>query len=175
MIDEQRLYRIGSFAKPHGIKGEISIRFSEEYPDEDDIERPDCLICEIDGLFVPFFTEYERPKARNTSIVKLFQVDTEEIARRLAHKSAYLLLKNIPDSDGRTDSSWHRFLDYTLFNADGSKIGIITDVDTSTINTLFQVMDNEKEILVPAVEEWIIRTDDALRRLHIRTPDGLLD
>lgn len=55
------------------------------------------------------------------------------------------------------------------------ELGLITDVDDSTINTLFVIDHNGKELLVPAQEEFILKMDEKKRLMTVQLPDGLLN
>ena len=78
MIEKEDVVKIGRFAKPHGIKGELSLVTDFEWPEEgDDI----FLICEMDGILVPFLVEESRYKSDTVTLVKLEGVDSEEEAR----------------------------------------------------------------------------------------------
>lgn len=51
MIKKEDVFKIGQFAKPHGIKGEIAlVTNSDVFEDSDD----PYIICEMDGILVPF-------------------------------------------------------------------------------------------------------------------------
>lgn len=73
MIRKEEVFKIGQFAKPHGIKGEISLVTNCDL--FDDVEDP-CIVCEVDGILVPFFIEDYRYKADTVMLVKLENVTT---------------------------------------------------------------------------------------------------
>jgi len=50
----------------------------------------------------------------------------------------------------------------------------VTDVDTSTINTLFVVDYQGEELLVPAQEEFIIDIDQKHKVITVDLPEGLI-
>ena len=52
MIKKEDLYRIGIFNKPHGVRGELQFSFTDDIFDR---VEADCLICLMDGIFVPFY------------------------------------------------------------------------------------------------------------------------
>lgn len=61
MIKKEDVFKIGQFAKPHGIKGEIAlVTNSDVFDDSDD----PYIICEMDGILVPF-------SSRNTAIRRI--------------------------------------------------------------------------------------------------------
>ena len=53
-------------------------------------------------------------------------------------------------------------------------LGEVTDVDTSTINTLFVVDYQGEELLVPAQEEFIIDIDQKHKVITVDLPEGLI-
>ena len=51
MIKKEDVFKIGQFAKPHGIKGEIAlVTNSDVFDDSDD----PYIICEMDGILALF-------------------------------------------------------------------------------------------------------------------------
>ena len=55
------------------------------------------------------------------------------------------------------------------------ELGEITDVDDTTINTLFVVDYNGEELLVPAGEEMIKEIDHEQRIIRFNLPEGLIE
>ena len=53
-------------------------------------------------------------------------------------------------------------------------IGEVTDVDTSTVNTLFVVDRDGDELLIPAQEELIAGIDQKHKIITVDLPEGLL-
>ena len=71
MIKKEEVFKIGQFGKPHGIKGEIALVTNSDVLDNS--EDP-YIICEIDGILVPFFIEEYRYKTDTVILVKLKNV-----------------------------------------------------------------------------------------------------
>ncbi len=86
MITREELIKIGQFNKPHGIHGEISFSFTDDV-----FDRTDCpyIVCEIDGIFVPFYIEEYRFKSEMTALFKLEDVDTDSDARVFTNLDVY--------------------------------------------------------------------------------------
>ena len=94
MITREELIRIGRFNKPHGVKGELSFTFTDDV-----FDRTECpyIVCEIDGIFVPFFIEEYRFKSDTTALIKLEDVDNEAVRVHLLYSmfiSRSLITKN---------------------------------------------------------------------------------
>ncbi|MCL1932542.1 MAG: ribosome maturation factor RimM [Candidatus Azobacteroides sp.] len=172
MINRDELVPIGRFKKPHGIKGEITFSFTNE-----SFTSKECpfLICEIDGIFVPFRIENYRFISNSTAYVQLKNVDSDQEARILSHKEVYFPVKNIKEEIENDSFTWDSFIGFTLTDQRLGKIGRIVDVDETTVNILFIVERENEEILIPAAEEFIIRIDENQEELLVVLPEGLIE
>lgn len=174
MIKKEELIQIGYFAKPHGIKGELSLH--TEYTDVFDDMEDTYLVCEMDGLFVPFFIETLRSKkSASVVLVKLENVNDELAAKKFSNKTAYCTLESMGDYLPEEMQSWNSFTGYCLEDRKLGELGEVTDVDESTLNILFKVDYQGKELLVPVADEIILSVDHENRRLLVSLPEGLID
>ena len=64
MIRQEEVIRIGHFAKPHGIKGEITFIVDRDVFEEAD--EACYIVCDMEGILVPFFVEDFRYKTDTT-------------------------------------------------------------------------------------------------------------
>jgi 16S rRNA processing protein RimM len=174
MIKKEDVFKIGTFTKPHGIKGEIGL--VTEYDLIGDSDDP-CLICEIEGILVPFFIECCRTKTSTVVLVKLATLDTEEAVRALANQDVYYPLDALgeKEEEGDLDVGWNILAGYSLIDEKHGELGKITDIDESTINILLQIDHQGEELLIPAVEEWIVSVDHRKKYLKVSIPEGLLE
>ena len=148
MLKKEDFVHFGKFLKPHGTKGEIGLQGDNFTLGED----CDFVACNIDGILVPFFFEYCRTKNNDAMILKIERMESAEEVRYLTNRDVYIPREWVEESD---NLSWSYFSGFKAVDRKLGTIGEITDVDDSTINTLF-VIDNEgEEILVPAREEFI--------------------
>ncbi len=172
MIKQEEVYRIGRLGKPHGVKGEVSFQVSDDVFDRVDA---DCLVLEIDGILVPFFIEEYRFRSEDIALLKLEGVDTADQARELTGCSVFFL-RRLADND-REEVTWAEIIGYRIIDANTlQEVGTLTDVDDSTVNTLFNVTTKEgDEVLLPAGEDLITAVDKAARNITMTIPEGLLD
>ncbi|MBP7767624.1 MAG: 16S rRNA processing protein RimM [Prevotella sp.] len=172
MIKQEEVYRIGRLGKPHGVKGEVSFQVSDDVFDRVDA---DCLVLEIDGILVPFFIEEYRFRSEDIALLKLEGVDTADQARELTGCSVFFL-RRLADND-REEVTWAEIIGYRIIDANTlQEVGTLTEVDDSTVNTLFNVTTKEgDEVLLPAGEDLITAVDKAARNITMTIPEGLLD
>lgn len=171
MIDRNELVKIGQFKKPHGIKGEIVFSFTDDSFDESECS---FLICEMDGIFVPFRRKNCRFTSGTSAHVCLENIDSQEKARLLTNKEVFFPKKYIREKDENDSFSWDSFVGFTLKDEKTGTVGCIAGVDETTLNALFIVENEEDEILIPAAEDLIVRIDENQKELWLALPEGLL-
>ena len=172
MITPDELFKLGHFAKPHGIKGEIALITQCDVFEES--EEP-YIVCEMDGILVPFFIESYRYKGSSTILLKLEGIDFEEDARPFMGKDVFYALDEVDEEALLGEMSWDNFISYQVIDEHYGDLGQITGVDESTANVLFQIVHDGKEILLPAVEAFIKQVNHEDRVLRVSLPEGLLD
>lgn len=173
MIKKEDLFKIGQFAKPHGIKGEISLVTNSDV--FDDSEDP-YIVCEMDGILVPFFIEEYRYKTDTVILLKLENLNDEQAVREFVNKEVFYPLDAVNEDDDLVgDMTWDSFIGYTVTDEKHGELGTVTDVDETTINVLLQIDHNGEELLLPAAEELILSADHDNKRLVVSLPEGLLD
>lgn len=170
MIRKEEVYKIGIFNKPHGIHGELSFTFTDDIFDRVEAEY---LICLLDGIMVPFFLEEYRFRSDTTALVKLEGVDTAERARMFTNIEVYFPAIHAEGAEP-DELSWDFFVGFRMEEIHHGKLGEVTEVDTSTINTLFVVDYNGEELLIPAQEDFIVEIDQKHKVIKVDLPEGLL-
>lgn len=171
MIRKDEVYKIGVLNKPHGIHGELQFTFSDDIFDRTDAEY---IICLMDGILVPFFIEEYRFRSENSALIKLEDVDDAEKARMFTNIEVYFPIDAAQQaSDGQY--SWSFFVGFQAEDIQHGKLGEITDIDDTTLNTLFVIDREGDELLVPACEEFVVDIQPDERRIVMQLPEGLLD
>jgi 16S rRNA processing protein RimM len=165
--------KIGFIQKPHGIHGELVVRFQEEYYET--LDECPTLFLEIDNLLVPFFITGAglRFKSGETVIAQLEWVDSEKKAKDLCGVSVYVSSENIRETEGEPTS--HELVGYHLYDEHLGLIGDIDDVMDFSGNLLISVQYHGQEALVPLNEKLIVSIDDTLQEIVLRIPEGLFE
>ncbi len=172
MIKKEEVYKIGLFNKPHGIHGELQFTFTDDI-----FDRVDCdyLICLLDGIFVPFFIEEYRFRSDYTALVKLEGIDTAERARMFTNVEVYFPVKHAEEAEDG-ELSWNFFVGFRMEDVRHGELGEVVEVDTTTVNTLFVVeQEDGEELLIPAQEEFIVEINQEKKLITVELPEGLLN
>ncbi|MBL7970293.1 MAG: 16S rRNA processing protein RimM [Prolixibacteraceae bacterium] len=172
-IPKSNCVKIGYIQKPHGIHGELVIRFEEQYYDT--LEEHPPLFLEIDNLLVPFFISEEglRFKSGESVITPLEWIDSDQKAKELCGLSVFVDQNDVIVNE--EEMSPHELIGYTLFDETLGQIGKITEVNDYSGNLLLGVSYQGKEALVPLNEDLIVRIDEDQREIELRIPDGLFN
>jgi len=165
MIKEEDLSKLGQFAKPHGIKGEISLITDF---DMSDISSDSYIVCDMDGIMVPFFIESCRQKSSTTTLIKFENINSEENVKLLSGKEAFLPSEMISDEDETATLTGYMVVDDKL-----GVIGRITDIDDSTFNILLKIDCGNNEVLIPAA--LIIAINEENKTANVSLPEGFSD
>ena len=191
MIKEEDLLKIGKFTKPHGIKGEISLLSNYDFSC---ITGEPYVVCEMDGIWVPFFIDSYRQKSDAIILVKFENIDSGEKVKMLSAKAAYLPAEMIQSPYDHSDSADY-IIGYSVVSGNpefleertrsGSEaltksgqsnseiLGQVQDVDDSTDNILLKVEYNGNEILIPLA--LVKDIDHELKTVTVSLPEGFLE
>ncbi|MBE6293085.1 MAG: 16S rRNA processing protein RimM [Bacteroidales bacterium] len=167
MLKKEEFTYFGKFLKPHGTKGEIGL-WSDSMMLDDEC---DYVAADIDGILVPFFFEYKKTKNSDTLIVKIERMNSADEVRLLTNCEVYIPREWVDNSE---QLSWGYFRGFTAEDVTHGTLGEITDIDDSTINTLFVIESQGGELLVPVQEEFIVNIDSKKRHITFNLPEGLV-
>lgn len=136
----------------------------------------DYLICEVDGILVPFFIEEYRFRSDTTALVKFEDLDSADAVQFLVNSDVYFEKKYQDELDD-DEVSLNYFIGFKMIDSDdGKEIGTITAIDDNTENWLFIVEDSKgDELMIPAHEEFIAEIKQEEKIMVMDLPLGLLD
>ena len=179
MISSDEIKEIGTFVKPHGVKGEISAQIDYDI----DLQKLKCLIIDIDGIYVPFYVKCVRPKSSHSVLVTLEDVNSDIEAKDFSGKSVFALKEDFqrqnPEDDNEDELGIYLsdLIGFTLKDQSGEILGNVVDFDDSTANLLLKIQpvrSDGKEFYLPAADDLITEIDTTDKILTMDIPDGIL-
>jgi 16S rRNA processing protein RimM len=172
-IPKSHCVKIGFVQKPHGIQGELVIRFQEEFYET--LEEIPTLFLDIDNLLVPFFIAEGslRFKSGESVIARLDWIDSDKKAKELSGLSVYVNQDDIIEPDD--ELSPNALTGFRLYDTALGFVGEILGMNDFAGNLLLTVEYRGKEALVPLNEDLIIRIDEDAREIEMQLPAGLFD
>lgn len=163
-------YQLGEVIKTHGLKGEVSISLEVDFPDE--YQNLESVFLEQQGKLVPFFIDTIQIN-RDKALVKFEDIDSLDDARAIVKSKLYLPLNNLPELESG-QYYYHDLINCMVFE-DDAELGLIKEVIDLNGNQLLVVIVNEKEILIPLMDEILTHVDISAKKVKVDLPDGLLD
>ena len=161
-------YKIGKIVNAVGLKGEVKVYNYSDYKERFE---------EIDHVFV----EEEPYKIENTrymkdlAILKLSGVQDRNGAEALKDKDLYItedMLRSLPE-----DTYYIKdLIGIQVVNQAGEPVGILCDVIQNSAQDLYEIqLEDQRKILIPAVEEFILDINMEERKITVHVIEGLLD
>ena len=162
----EELIVIGQLGKPHGLRGEMRCRPETDFP-ERFLDTEEVEIFQGDGPARRVTLESARIH-QNWVIVKLAGVDTPEQAALWAK---YLVAVG-PDEVVELDEGYfHYELEgLQVFDPEGQLIGYLKEVLSNPAHEIYRIVGPAGEVLVPAVDEYILDIDIEQGRMVVRPP-----
>lgn len=177
MITQDQLIEIGYITKLHGLKGEMQATITDTV--FDDVARCPYLVCEIDGIFVPFFLSGYRFKSGQTILLSFCDIESQEQAEPFCGRQLYFDRRCFtPDEAEEYDTEVEEemgYIGYTVIDQNLGPLGEIVDINDQTMNVLFIVERNGEELMIPAADDLVLSIDDDAQTIVMNLPAGLVN
>ncbi len=172
-MKKEDAFYLGKVVRKHSYKGEVVIKLDTDEPElYQDLET---VFLELNGKLLPFFIENSLLQKGNQLRVKFEDFTTEADAERILKKEVYLPLTMLPKLEGNK-FYYHEVIDFDLIDKNFGLVGKIKSVNDTTAQDLFIVKNIEgKEILIPLIDEFLIKIDRDNRQVIVKTPKGLIE
>ena len=172
LMDINECFYVGKIVKKYSFKGELLIKLDTDEPEQ--FENLESVLINLRGNLVPFFIESSQLHKSELLRIKFEDVDTEDDADSLIKSELYLPLNFLPELEG-DKFYYHEIIGFKVEDKNFGNVGIITGVNDSTAQALFEIDRNGTEILIPMNDEFIIKVDKPNKTIFVETPEGLID
>lgn len=157
------LLECGKIVNTHGIRGEVKI-----IPWADDAE----FICDLSTLYIdgkPFAVRNARPHKGN-AIVLLEGIDDMNTAMLLKNKVVYLHRDDVElDEDAFFLAD---VIGLDVVDENGVKLGVLDEILSPSLQDVY-VVKGDREIMIPAVPEFILETNVDEGYIKVRLIEGM--
>ncbi|MCL2596821.1 MAG: ribosome maturation factor RimM [Paludibacter sp.] len=171
MITENEILPIGKIIKSHKTGGEMIFAFFADIFDNKDFTY---YILDIDGIFVPFFIDEYKINSAQTAWVKIDGINNQKEAKYFVGKTLYAPIKFLKKVN--TDKiGFEYFNDFEIYDKSYGFLGKVIDIDQTTANILLIIQTDNRELLIPFVESYIIDIDHNTKEIFVNLPQGLID
>ena len=170
-MENQDYIYLGKILKPFSYKGELKIYIEDFYIDQ--IKELDSFLLKIQGSYIPFTIKAITKNKSNIFRISLDGIDSEDLAKKLTGIEIYSENNLIKSENSKTNKNYI-FIYFVIYN-NNSIIGKIIDIIENKNQDLFEVIVNEKRILIPIVDEFVVNIDNDNKKIIMNLPEGLTD
>ena len=171
-MQKKDCFYLGKITKKFSFKGEVLIYLDTDEPELYD--EMESVFVDINNNLVPFFIESSSVHRNDFLRVKFEDVDNEEEADGILGKQVYLPLSMLPKLEG-DKFYFHEVIGFEIEDKTLGIVGVIESVNDTTAQPLFEVKQGTREILIPMIDQFLVKIDRPNRRIIMDLPEGLVD
>ncbi len=171
-MQKKDCFYLGKITKKFSFKGEVLIYLDTDEPELYD--EMESVFVDINNNLVPFFIESSSVHRNDFLRVKFEDVDTEEAADEILGKHVYLPLTMLPELEG-DKFYFHEVIGFEIEDKTLGIVGKIESINDTTAQPLFEVKQGVREILIPMIDQFLVKIDRANKKIIMDLPEGLVD
>lgn len=165
-------FYVGTVVNKFSFKGELLVKLDTDEPEL--FEEMESVFIEIGKNLVPFFIEKSQLHKSTLLRIKIEDIDDEPGADALMKRDLYLPLSFLPELKGN-QFYFHEVIGFKMMDTNYGKVGIITGINDTTTQALFEVDHDGNQILIPLNDDFINLVDREQKTITVTTPEGLID
>jgi len=165
-------FYLGKIAKKFSFKGEVLIYLDTDEPEL--YENMESVFVEFNKNLVPFFIENSSLHKNDFLRVRFEDVDSEAEADKLIGLEVYLPLSMLPKLSGNK-FYFHEVIGFEIEDKRLGGFGKIISINDSSAQPLFEVVNGSVEILVPMIDQFLVKIDRVNKKVIMDLPEGLVE
>jgi len=171
-MNKDNFYYLGKIIKPFGNKGEVIVFLDVDEPSH--YTKLESVYLDLDPERVPFIIQSFALTGGRRALIRFEDVNSFSDAAAYKGREMYLPLSSLPPLKGKK-FYYHEVAGFSVFDKHHGPIGTLLKVMDLPKQALLQIEHGGKEILIPLVDEVIVKVDRTKKELHICAPAGLIE
>ena len=170
-MKEPRLIPVGKITRPHGVRGLLKI-----FPYGETLSvlsAGETLYVRSATGTIPVTVASLKPQGR-LWIARMEESTSVETARSLAGGELLLPEDRLPPA-GEGEYYHYQLIGLNVETKDGERVGVLKGILEAGGNDVYALDRDGREVLIPAVEEIVLRVDLENGRMIVDPPEGLID
>ena len=165
-------FYLGKIAKKFSFKGEVLIYLDTDEPEL--YEDMESVFVEFNKNLVPFFIENSNLHKSDFLRVKFEDVDDEAEADSIMGCEIYLPLNMLPKLEGNK-FYFHEVIGFEIEDLRLGIFGKIVSINDTSAQPLFEVINGNVEILIPMIDQFLVKIDRENKKVIMDLPEGLVE
>lgn len=171
MLKEDCFY-LGKIVSKYSFKGEVLVKIDTDAPHQ--YQEMESVFLSLGDNLVPFFIDKCILHKSSLLRIQFEDVYDEAAADSIIGSELYLPLSFLPELTGNK-FYYHEVIGYQVIDSRHGNVGVIEGINDTTSQALFEILKDNKQLLVPINDEIITKVDRKAKTISITTPEGLID
>ncbi len=170
---QEEYIQIGRLGKPFGLNGAIKVNLWDEFIGF--VPPKNVLFVRQGGDVVPFF--FTSFKEQGAHLLVVFEdFDNPNMAHKVAQKDIFVRKQDIPSEFLEEEASeMEAILGFRIIDENLGLIGSVIDFDEKPYQTVILVEYQDREVMIPWVDAYIVGVDSDKQVIKMDLPEGILD
>jgi 16S rRNA processing protein RimM len=169
---KEECFYLGKIAKKFSFKGEVLIYLDTDEPEL--YQDMESVFVEFNKNLVPYFIVNSSLHKNDFLRVQFEDVDNEEEADSIMNCEVYLPLTMLPKLSGNK-FYYHEVIGFEIEDLRLGIFGKIVSINDSSAQPLFEVINGNVEILVPMIDQFLVKIDRENKKVVMDLPEGLVE
>lgn len=170
-IDRDDLFCLGVVIGTHGLRGDLKVKLHSGEASAI-LDRPGVFLCDETGQFTAYDVVRAVTRSRDV-LLRLRGVDHISLAESLIGQQLWMRLVDLPDL-ADDEYYWRDLEGLEVVDRRRGSIGTLSDLMPTPAHDIYVVRGPFGEILIPAVDQFIVAVDLEQRRLEVDLLDGFI-
>jgi len=165
-------FYLGKIVRKHSFRGEVVAKLDTDEPEL--YKNLESVFVALGNDLVPFFIEESLLQKGNQLRIQFEDVENEEDADAILGSELYLPLEFLPKLTGKK-FYFHEIINFDIEDVNYGYVGVITGVNDSSAQPLFEIDANGAEVFIPMIDDFIKKVDRDNKKIIVEAPAGLID
>lgn len=166
------LYHVGNIVNTHGIRGEVRVIVTTDFPEERFATGAKLIIDTTPNT--PVVVAASR-KHKGFTLLRFEGMDNiNDVERFKGHTLNVTEAEQQPLEDG---SYYYRdLIGLHVIDQDGAELGVVSEILSPGANDVWVIpRANKPDVLLPFLKSVVLDIDVAAKIAHVDVPEGLID
>lgn len=167
-------FEVGKILSPHGLKGEVKVNATTDFPEER-LAAESRLFIKNNDVYQAMIVEVAR-RHKQFYLVKFEKVDDIDQAEKICGKELYVAET---DQQELPEGSYYfkDILNCPVYDAEtGEKLGILENIETPGANDIWEIKPEQgNSFWIPNIKSVVKKVDLPNKRIEVTLLEGLRD
>lgn len=171
-MKKENCFYVGTIVSKFSFKGEVLVKLDSDDPQM--YENMESVFVQMGKNLVPFFVEKSSLHKSDLLRIKFEDVTSEQDAEALLKHDLYLPLEFLPKLSGNK-FYFHEVISFAVEDVNYGYVGKIVSINDTTSQALFEIENENRQILIPMNDEFLVEVNRNAKKIIVKTPEGLID